>query len=423
MKIEKGFSQKIDENYTLRIAGDSLNNLERIISFNIAVHKEESLSRYITRLFTEHPRKDEILCLYIEENDSKKIISSITLCPLIWNFGGILIPICEMGLVGTLPNFRNRGLMKILNKFYETIMEQKGYILSIIRGIPYYYRRFGYEFVLNLDERIFLNTEHVPKDKMEHISIIKAKKEDLDFIKSGYNKENEKFFIFNEFDDESFYYKFMNDSFDENFLSTYLIKVNGKSISYFCIGMSYDNSAYTLLVPNTDEKNMIKILQFAKNFKNQQFNKEIQFHVNSQTNFADFLCSLGGKNNLGYSWQIRIPNFKNFLLSFIPGLERRIENSIYKELTQEVLISNYKEIFTLEFVNGKIDKIQAKRKYPLEENCDVIITGTNIIKMFLSDRNFGEIKYIIRDSSLKKGSEKLIEILFPKLPSNPDTYY
>ena len=419
--IQKGYAKIIENNFTLRVAIDDPDELQRLLSFNLTVHQEESLKKYISRLYLEHPERDEIYWIYIEKRDSNKIVSSITLMPLEWNFNGIPIPICEMGLVGTLPKYRNRGLMGIMNKLYEDIMRQEGYLLSVIRGIPYYYRRFGYEFALNLDERILLNKSQVPSRKLEMISFQKATKQDLAFIKSIYNKEQEKFFVSNRFNSDNFMYKFMNDDFDDNFLSTFLIKIKGKPISYFSIGMSYDNVAFSLIVPEVNEESMIKILQYVKILNEKK--DQIVFHVNSDTKFAQYICSIGGKRDLGYGWQIRIPNIKDFLHAISPVLEQRIERSSYKGLSQDIIISDYREIFTLRFKNGKVEDIEVKKGYPFPGSCDVQIPSSTLIKLLLSDKTFEEIKYILKDSILKPGSEKLIKILFPKKPSIPDTYY
>ena len=419
--IQKGYSKIIGNNLTLRVAIEDTDELERFLSFNVTVHQEESLKKYISRLYLEHPERDKIYWIYIEKKDSNKIVSSITLMPLEWNFNGIPIPICEMGLVGTLPKYRNRGFMGIMNKLYEDIMRQEGYLLSVIRGIPYYYRRFGYEFALNLDEHIVLNKNQVPSRKLEMLSFQKATKRDLAFIKSIYNKEKERFFISNRFNSDNFMYKFMNDDFDNNFLSTFLIKIKGKPISYFSIGISYDNVAFTLIVPEVNEESMIKILQYVKIHNEKK--DQIVFHVNSDTKFAQYICSIGGKRDLGYGWQIRIPNIKDFLHAISPVLEQRIERSSYKGLSQDIVISDYREIFTLRFKNGKVEDFEVKKGYPFPGSCDVQIPNSTLIKLLLSDKTFEEIKYILKDSILKPGSEKLIKILFPKKPSIPDTYY
>jgi len=421
MKIQKGYSKKIVDNLTLRIALDDINELQRLISFNDAVHQEKSLKKYINRLFLEHPKRDEIYWIYIEENDSNKMVSSIVLAPLKWDFDGTLIPVCEMTLVGTLTEYRNRGLIGILNQLYEDIMEHKGYIFSVIRGIPYYYRKFGYEFALNLDERIVLNKNQIPSKEVEEVSIRKATRQDLDFIKSIYNNQNEKFFITNRFNRNNFYFKFMNVDFDNNFSSTYLIELRRKLKSFFSISMSYDSIGYSLVVPEVNEECMVKIVQFVNTLSKEK--DQIVFQVNSDTKFSQYICSIGGKKNLGYGWQIRIPNIKKFLHAISPVLEQRIKRSSRKGLTQDVVISDYKKIFTLIFKNGKIEDIDIKKGYPFPGSCDVQIPNSFLIKLLLSNRTFEEIKYIVTDSILKPGSEDLIKILFPKKPSLPNTYY
>ncbi len=405
----------------MRIALDDINELQRFISFNDAVHQEKSLKKYINRLFLEHPKRDEIYWIYIEENDSNKMVSSIVLAPLEWDFDGTLIPVCEMTLVGTLTEYRNRGLIGILNQLYEDIMEHKGYIFSVIRGIPYYYRKFGYEFALNLDERILLNKNQIPSKEVEEVSIRKATRQDLDFIKSIYNNQNEKFFITNRFNRNNFYFKFMDVDFDNNFSSTYLIEVRRKLKSFFSISMSYDSIGYSLVVPEVNEECMVKIVQFVNTLNKEK--DQIVFQVNSDTKFSQYICSIGGTKNLGYGWQIRIPNIKKFLHAISPVLEQRIKRSSRKGLTQDVVISDYKKIFTLIFKNGKIEDIDIKKGYPFPGSCDVQIPNSFLIKLLLSNRTFEEIKYIVTDSILKPGSEDLIKILFPKKPSLPNTYY
>ena len=421
MKIQKGYSKKIGDTLLLRVANDKIEELQRLLPFNITVHQEESLKRYISCLYLEHPKKDAIFWIYIEENDTKKIVSSITLMPLEWTFNGILIPICEMGLVGTLPNYRNRGLIGVMNELYEEIMRQEGYFLSAIRGIPYYYRRFGYDFVLNLDERILLNKSQLPSRKIEKIEFQKATKQDLSFIESIYNKEQEQSFISNRFNSNNFMCKFMNDEFDDNFLSTFLINIKGSQTSFFSIGMSYDNTAVSLIVPKVNEESMIKILQFVKTIN--QDSDQIVFHVNSDSKFGQFICSIRGKKDIGYGWQIKIPDIKEFLHAISPVLEQRIEKSSYNGLSQDIVISDYRESFTLSFKNGKIESIEVNKGYPLPEICHVKIPGSALIKLLLSDKTFEEIKYIFKDSILKPGSEGLIKTLFPKKISMPDTYY
>jgi hypothetical protein len=46
-----------------------------------------------------------------------------------------------------------------------------------------------------------------------------------------------------------------------------------------------------------------------------------------------------------------------------------------------------------------------------------------LFKLILGDRSFEEINYIIKDAKIKHESREIINVLFPKENSYPDTYY
>jgi hypothetical protein len=149
----------------------------------------------------------------------------------------------------------------------------------------------------------------------------------------------------------------------------------------------------------------------------------MNLQIREDTEFGIFILTLGGYHYHDYGWQVKIPNLKAFFALIKPILERRIENSPFKGLTNEVKISNYKEIIELGFKNGKITTIKRNLGYPAELSCDLKIPGTFIYKILLADCSFEELKYIVKDCEIEHDSKYLINILFPKLSSYPDTYY
>ncbi|MCJ7638074.1 MAG: GNAT family N-acetyltransferase [Nitrososphaeraceae archaeon] len=72
-----------------------------------------------------------------------RIVASLTLIPQTWCYGDVPIKVAEMGLVATLPEFRNIGLQRILNTEYDKVLMYEYYDFSVIEGIPYFYRQFG----------------------------------------------------------------------------------------------------------------------------------------------------------------------------------------------------------------------------------------------------------------------------------------
>ena len=112
-----------------------------------------------------------------------------------------------------------------------------------------------------------------------------------------------------------------------------------------------------------------------------------------------------------------------FFQSIKPILEKRVKDSIYQGISRNIIISNYSENIELTFVNGKIANIRQYKGYPNEQECDLRIPGSLLFKLLLSDKSIEEINYIIDDAIVKPASKILIEVLFPKKVSYPDTYY
>ncbi|MFX1402785.1 MAG: GNAT family N-acetyltransferase, partial [Promethearchaeota archaeon] len=182
MTYEKGYSSKIDDQFSIHIAKDTEEELKALIKLNVAVHKDEILETFIHRVFLKHPRKDDIRWLYIRDNRNDKLVSTICLVPLEWQIQDVELPVCEMEFVGTLEEYRGNNFVKILNDLYENIMEKNGYILSVIRGIPYFYRNLGYEYLSSLDDRIMISVSKIPQITYKDVNIRKANSNDLSLI-------------------------------------------------------------------------------------------------------------------------------------------------------------------------------------------------------------------------------------------------
>ena len=425
MKIIQGYSQKIDDQFTLRVATGGIDNkkvLSRILDLNITVHGEE-IKEYIEGIFLEHPRREEVLWLYIEANDTRIIVSGLALSPLEWNIGNLTIPICEMGFVSTLEAYRGRGYMVKLNEIFEKVMTERQYLFSVIRGIPYYYRRFGYEYVFPLDDRIALSSNNIPDKEYGNLTIRKANHQDLNPIKKLYDNFHKQYYISNKFDRDGFLFTFFKENYNDNRSSTYIIEDANQPITYFSIGMSHDNVAFTINVPHLTYQQMIKILQFVKNIPENKNNSDMQLHISHDSEIGRFIFNLGGRPLTRYGWQLKIPNLELFFESIKPILEERIKNSIYKDFSREIIISNYRDTIELNFINGTITKITLFKGYYDPEKCDLCIPGSLLFKLLLSDKTMEEINYLIDDAIVKPSSKLLIDVMFPKKVSYPDTYF
>lgn len=420
--LEKDYNRNIDDQFSIHIAKDTDKELEAIINLNLTVHKEEILKSFIRRIFYEHPKKEDFFWLYIMDKKKNKMVSSICLVPLDWQIENWNLPACEMEFVGTLEEYRGIGLIKELNQLYEDLMFQKGYNLSAIRGIPYYYRTLGYEYISSLDERIKLPISNIPTTELKRINIRKANTDDLTFIELKYHEFHKKFYIFNKFDPKCFTFKYMNDDFNAEVRSTYIIEENGKRENYFSLGLSYDGKNYEIICPDLEKKHMIKLLQFIKEYGKFSLDDIITLSISEVSSLYNYIQSLEGEVLPTYGWQLKIPNLNIFFNSIKPLLEERLKNSIFKSITKNVKISNYRETVELCIKHGEINEINIKKGYPDLSETDLRVPGSILFKILLGDKKFDEISYIIKDAIIDLSSKALIETLFPKKASLLGSY-
>jgi len=417
MEFGKGYCAKVDDRFSIHIAEDTEEEIEAIINLNMKIHQDEILGTFIRQVFLGYPRKSENLWLYIKDNKENKLVSSICLAPLEWQIEDIILPVCEMEFVGTLEQYRGKRFIKILNELYENIMNQNGYILSVITGIPYFYRTLGYEYVSSLDDRITIPASRIPEKKYESINIRKANSNDIPFIESKYTQFHRNFYIFNRFDPECFKFKYLKDQFNSEVRSTYIFDEAGVPNNYFSFGLSYDNRNYEIYSPDLNKREMITLLQFIKTMGNYNENDIITLSISEHSPVFRYIISLGGTPVSTYGWQVKIPNLEKFFKLIKKIIENRVKHSEFKGLTKAIRISNYIDTIELDFDNGKIKNIEIEKEYQNPKITDLSIPEALLFKLLLGDRNTDEINYIIKDALVNISSKLLIEIMFPKKAS------
>lgn len=88
------------------------------------------------------------------EPGSGRVLSTVCLIPTAWTVAcpgaSATIRAAELGLVATAEDARGRGLSTWLIGRFLADARAQGFPLSTIEGIPYYYRRFGFEYAVPL---------------------------------------------------------------------------------------------------------------------------------------------------------------------------------------------------------------------------------------------------------------------------------
>ena len=168
-----------------------------LADFNSHIHSDDGWDKPDLRiaawtrdlLARPHPTLSPGDFTIVEETATRRIVSSLNLIPQTWTYEGIPFGVGRPELVGTLPEFRGRGLVRAQFDEIHRWCEARNLSVQTITGIPYFYRQFGYEMALDLSGRRFGFEPHVPKLKKgekEPYRIRPATEADLPFIAKTY---------------------------------------------------------------------------------------------------------------------------------------------------------------------------------------------------------------------------------------------
>jgi len=124
----------------------------------------------------------------VELLDGDTSLSRCWVVDVVMRIGSRPVRAGGIGEVGTLPEYRNKGLSRRVMEASVRLMRREGYPISFLHGIPDFYDKFGYitcmaEHDLTLDTR---DAERAPRG----MKIRKLRKADLPQIARMYNRDN-----------------------------------------------------------------------------------------------------------------------------------------------------------------------------------------------------------------------------------------
>jgi hypothetical protein len=131
---------------------------EALAEFNRWVHRDagvvepdEPVGEWTRELLSgQHPTFGEHDFTIVAERETGRIVSTLNLISQTWTYGGIPFGVGRVEAVGTAPEYRRRGLIRLQFDVVHRLSAERGEQVQAITGIPYYYRQFGYEMAMNL---------------------------------------------------------------------------------------------------------------------------------------------------------------------------------------------------------------------------------------------------------------------------------
>jgi hypothetical protein len=414
--------------------------------FNSRIHSDDGFDQPDVRvgawtrdlLARPHPTFHADDFTIVAEAATGKIISSMNLISQTWTYDGILFGVGRPELVGTLPEYRNRGLVRVQFDEIHKWSDARGELVQGITGIPYYYRLFGYEMGLELGGGRMGFEMQLPKLKegeTEPFTLRPATEADIPFLMEVYAHACKRRLV-NCVRDESIWQYELSGKSEKNVdrLEVRIVDLagTGEPVGYIAHpSFAWDSgilvAQFYELKPGVSWLEVTPsvaryLWQTGETYSKRDGRPPVRtgygFWFGSEHPSYEVFRDRLPRVRDPYAWYVRVPDLSKFIRHITPALERHIAVSPIIGYSGEVTIGFYRSGLRLAFKNGKLTDVDIWK--PSAHN-DGMATFPELsfLQLVFGYRRFEELEQSYADCYYDNDETRvLLNTLFPKRSSS-----
>jgi len=412
---------------------------QKLFEFNSFIHGEdgpdERVGQWARDLVEKpHPTFGAWDFAIVEEQASGRIVSSLNIIPQTWTYDGLPFKVGRPELVGTLPEFRKRGLVRLQMEEVHRWSSERGELVQAITGIPFYYRLFGYEMCIDLDgarSGFEMNLPKLAEGSIEPYRLRPAGLDDIPFLSEVYQYAAQRSLLY-AVRDEALWQLELGGRSEKNVnrLVWQVIEraTDGEAVGilahpWFSWSVSCPAQVYELKPGVSWMAVTPSVVRWLWNLGESvcagedKVRSAFTFALSGSHPVYEVLRDSLPRVHEPYAWYMRVPDLPAFLRHITPVLEARLAASLIPGHTGQVKISFYSSGLLLTFENGKLVKIEAWQPDPKNWG-DVAFPNLSFLQVLFGHRSLEELKRAFPDCWWERDEYRLlINTLFPRKPS------
>lgn len=414
---------------------------EKLADFNRRIHAEdeydgEGVAAWTRDLLLKpHPTFRKSDFVIVEKEETGEIVSTSNLISQTWLYDGIPFPLGRPELVGTLPEYRNRGLVRAVFEAIHALSHERGELAQAITGIPYFYRQFGYEMTVNLGGGRIGFPGGLPKleeGQAEPFIIRTPLEADIPFLVRMIARANRRSLIACQWDDAIVRHEILEKSRENvNRLDLRVIETpQAQPVGYLAHpGFAWWGDQVGLHVTGYELDEGQSFLAVTPSVLRYLWSTGQTYAAERGRTANSFGFALGtehpvytaAKDKLiverkPYAFYMRVPDVPAFLRLITPVLEKRLRESDFSGHSGELKISFYRGGLRLALEQGKLTTIEEWK--PEEKGTSAAFPGLTFLHLLFGHRTLDEIKHLFVDCWANNEARVLLGVLFPKKPSS-----
>ena len=409
------FAENLSPELTLRTVRDE-RDIDRFAAFNTAINDATqgatcaNLARYFPATRHDH-------FLFVEDTNTGEIVSTICLIPWRGTYETITLDVAMLEMVVTHPDYRQRGLVRTQIARFHQMVGERGFDLSIIEGIPYYYRQYGYAYATDHWRSDTLPVWQIPQpatDQPAPYGLRPATLDDIPTLTCLYQTNMAGLDLSTLRDADAWHYLLQWAAYPVRLVED---TRNQRAVGYVCT-LANGRGVRVIESGIADQAVGMAVLQQLK----LESTGEIQLGWPQTNTLVQIGRSLGSTPVPGDQWLLRIRDVAAFLTKIGPVLEQRLAASACANLTADLCINLFRQTFVLQFADGKLHNVAAIGFVDASmgaDGGDLCIPPDAFVRLVFGYRTLAELHDAWPDIVVKPASRYVIETLFPKR----DTYF
>jgi len=372
---------------------------------------------------------DRPFAIMVEEETTRRVASALISIPQSWTYAGIPLLVGRPEPVGTDENFRNRGLVRALFEEFHRSSQARGDLIQGITGIPYFYRKFGYEMAVELGGSRSAYEAHIKtaaKADNEGRGVRPAEREDIPFLQECYQASASRYLLHSSHTPEWWQtelFKKHPDSLGKP--GIFILETAEKQpASFFIVSSEMDGQAvsvrYCEVRQGLNWRSFMPLMlerswAFGQDLAGKYGTPCTRLCINLGSQHPAYLAAAEylPEYRRPYNWYMRVPDLAGLIRRITPAIEKRLSASPFCGYSGKLKIAFYKSDLHLEFGSGALINVE-KAPPSVWHAADVCFPDLTFLQLLFGYRSSQELVDFFVDCRISEKFIPLLDTLFPK---------
>lgn len=406
------YEERLTDHLLLRTVRDE-RDIDRFAAFNSMVN-DATQGQTCANLLRHHPAITPDHFLFVEDEQNNTIVSTVCLIPWSCRYEEITLQAAMLEMVATHPAYRQRGLVRTLIGQFHRMVNQRPFDFSIIEGIPYYYRQFGYAYAGDHWRYDALPVGRIPavQTATDRYHFRPATIADIPMLVQLYERGMAEVQVATMRDAAYWHFLLTQEQYPVELIED---RQQAQAVGYLCTLSQPDRQSSRVIESSLASAEVAwAVLARLKSTTT----GEVQVGWPESNPLVRLVRTLGSSAAPPDQWLIRLPDVAHFLRKIGPVMEHRLAASAYAGLTVDLRINLFRQAFQLQFVVGEVQSVAALGFVDASmgaDGGDLCIPPDAFVRLLFGYRTLAELSDAWPDIVVKPAKRHLLDILFPKM--------